>query len=199
MAAITPANDPPILSLSEDTIDDLVYLARAGELDELKTEITTLTTTQSCPASTILLSAIDLASGNTLLHYPAANGSLPITTYLLSILPPSPTGLPAAVSKQILDRKNNSGNTALHWAALNGHLEVVKALVEAGADPGVMNAAGRDAIVEAEMSGKEGADKCAVWMLEHWAGAEQGIGAGEEGADANGEVAEVNGMEEKAA
>lgn len=165
------------LSLSEDTIDDLIYLARANELDDLKESLSNLSTTHSCPASAILAAAIDSSSGNTLLHYAAANGSAPIIQHLVSTFPPSPASTPTAVAAAILDRKNNSGNTALHWAALNGHLEVVKMLVEAGADPGVMNAVGRDAIVEAEMSGKEGADGCAVWMLEHWAGAENGLGA----------------------
>lgn len=197
----TQPAEKPTLTLSEDTIDNLVYLARAGELEELTTEIENLTSIHSCPASSILLSAIDLPSDNSLLHYPAANGSQQIITFLLALLPPSPAGSPAATSKRILDHKNSSGNTALHWAALNGHLEAVKALVEAGADPGVMNAAGRDAIVEAEMSGKDGADKCGVWMLEHWAGAEEGIGggAGDEDADVVNGAGAAAGQKDKSA
>ena len=197
----TQAAGKASLTLSEETIDNLIYLARAGEIEELKTEIANLSSIHSCPASSILISALDLPSGNSLLHYPAANGALEIINFLLALLPPSPAGSPAATSKQILDHKNSSGNTALHWAALNGHLETVKALVQAGADPGVMNAAGRDAIVEAEMGGKDGADKCGVWMLEHWAGAEQGIGGGEdedEGAAVNGERV-VDGRTDKSA
>lgn len=174
------------VTLGEDTIDELIYLARAGDLDELKDAIAAQASEQKGHASDILSAAIDSESGNSLLHYPAANGNVEITKHLLSHLPPSPsTPTPAAAST--LNHKNTSGNTALHWAALNGHLEVVQALVEAGADPGVMNSAGRDAIVEAEMSGKPEADKCAVWMLEHWAGAESGVGAEGEGhAETNG-------------
>lgn len=54
-----------------------------------------------------------------------------------------------------LDRKNAAGNTALHWAALNGHLAVVQALVKAGADVGVLNGVGQDAVFAAEAGGKE--------------------------------------------
>lgn len=169
------STDPPAPSLNEDAIDDLIYLARANELSELTSTITSLAASHNCTAAEILSAAVDSASGNSLLHYPAANGSLEIIQHLLSLLPPSPP-TPTAAASAVLDRKNGSGNTALHWAALNGHLDVVKALVGAGADPGVMNGAGRDAIVEAEMSGKPDADKCAVWILEHWAGAESGVG-----------------------
>jgi uncharacterized protein len=186
------ASTTPELILSEETIDDLIYLARANELSDLQTSLTNLSTIHTCPPSTILAAAIDPTAGNTLLHYSAANGSVPIIQHLLSLLPPSPASTPTALAAAILDRKNSSGNTALHWAALNAHIEVVKALVGAGADPGVMNAVGRDAIVEAEMSGKEGADACAVWILEHWAGAEKGVGA--EG-QAEGEAAEANGAD----
>ena len=58
---------------------------------------------------------------------------------------------------------------------MNGHLEAVKVLVAAGADPGVRNEAGRDAVVEAEMSGKEGGKECAEWMLKNRAGLEKGL------------------------
>lgn len=166
----------PSPSLNEDTIDDLIYLARAGELEELKSTISSLATEKKCLGSEVLSATVDTASGNSLLHYPAANGNVEVIQHLLSLLPPSPS-TPTVAASSILNHKNTSGNTALHWAALNGHLEVAKALVEAGADPGVMNSAGRDAIVEAEMSGKPNADKCAVWILEHWAGAESSVGA----------------------
>ena len=33
-----------------------------------------------------------------------------------------------------MNHVDSNGLTALHWAALNGHLEVVKLLVESGAD-----------------------------------------------------------------
>jgi uncharacterized protein len=177
----SPTSTP--ITLTEDEVDDLIYFARTAELPSLTSTLSTLSTTHASPSSSILSSAIDPSSSNTLLHYPAANGSLPIISYLVSLLPPAPASSPTALASEILNKKNENGNTALHWAALNGHLEVVKALVGAGADPGVLNGAGRDAIVEAEMSGKEGAMGCAVWMLEVWAGAERGVGGAEEEVD----------------
>jgi uncharacterized protein len=169
-------------TLDEDTIDDLLYLARTSDVPTLQSQISSLTTTHSLSSpATLLTLAIDPSSRNTLLHYAAANGSLPTLAYLLSLLPPSPAGSPTSEARAILDAANDSGNTALHWAALNGHLEAVKTLVEGGADPGVRNGAGRDVIVEAEMSGKEEGSKVAEWLLGAWDGVESGVGAGGDG------------------
>ena len=49
-----------------------------------------------------------------------------------------------------LNLQNDSGNTPLHWAALNDHLPAVKLFIEAGADPTIVNKAGKDAVYEAE-------------------------------------------------
>lgn len=55
-----------------------------------------------------------------------------------------------AQREAFVNHRNYSGNTPLHWAALNTHLECVKALVGAGADLGVKNDAGHDAVFLAE-------------------------------------------------
>ena len=39
--------------------------------------------------------------------------------------------------QQNVDLKNGMGSTALHWAVVSGHLDIVKALVQKGADPEV--------------------------------------------------------------
>jgi uncharacterized protein len=188
---------PP--SIDDDTIDDLLYSARTSDVPSLQSQISDLTATHSLSSpSTVLTLAVDPESKNTLLHYAAANGSVPTLTYLLSLLPPSPAGSPSAESRAILDATNASGNTALHWAALNGHLEAVQKLLESGADPGVRNAAGRDVIVEAEMSGKEEGLKVAEWLLGSWDGVENGVGAvgdDEESTDSIG--ANTNGTNEQ--
>lgn len=71
-----------MVTLTPDTIDDLIYSARAGELQDLQTDLTTLATQTSTTPAHIIAAAIDTApqeeggSGSSLLHYPAANGNL---------------------------------------------------------------------------------------------------------------------------
>lgn len=67
-----PTATPP--SLTEDQIDDLLYLARIGETTELITTIDLLTKTFSTTPSTILSAAVDPDNGNGLLHMASANG-----------------------------------------------------------------------------------------------------------------------------
>lgn len=62
----------------------------------------------------------------------------------------------------LLNAQNTWGNTPVHWAALNGHLEAVKALVKAGANLGIRNKAGHDAVYEAQMNSN---DKVVEWLL----------------------------------
>ncbi|EEH33187.1 hypothetical protein PAAG_04240 [Paracoccidioides lutzii Pb01] len=152
--------------LTFEEIDDLIYSARLGDVDSLRTDITNLSQKYGCTASDILQCAIDLedesegGTGACLLHWPAANGNIETLNYLLSLLPtPQPTQTPTETSQSsqrptnsIINHRNNSGNTPLHWAALNSHLECVKALVNAGADIAAKNNAGHDAVFLAERS-----------------------------------------------
>lgn len=55
----------------------------------------------------------------------------------------------------LLHWPNQSGSTPLHYAAVNGQLEAVKLLLAAGADPKTTNAAGHNAIFEAEQAGRD--------------------------------------------
>ncbi|KPI36454.1 Ankyrin repeat-containing protein P16F5.05c [Cyphellophora attinorum] len=182
--SVSPAQ---AMSLDEEATDDLLYLTRAGDVSELTSLLTSLSTTHSVPAHTILLSAVDPTSLNTPLHYAAANGHLPITQHLVSLLPDISASDTSEARSKIINAQNEAGNTPLHWAALNGHLEVVKALVEAGADPGVKNKVQRSVLVEAEIAGGEKAGECVNWLLGHWEGAEEGNGAAMGGADGSGE------------
>ncbi|OQD68470.1 hypothetical protein PENDEC_c035G01581 [Penicillium decumbens] len=140
------------VALSFEAIDDLIYDARAGDLEALKTDITNLASQHNCPESHIVASAIDMeaesegGTGSCVLHFPAANGNIEILNALLQKL----SDLDAAQRVAFVNHRNYSGNSPLHWAALNTHLECVKALVESGADVTVKNDAGHDAVFLAE-------------------------------------------------
>ncbi|KAK5096224.1 ankyrin repeat-containing protein [Exophiala xenobiotica] len=204
--------------LTSDDIDDLIYACRTDDLEYLKSAIPKHADQLECTAADIIKSAIDvdeegLGSRACLLHYPAANGKLGMIEYLLETLAPQPAepqvngGGAGAQSRSqsmlLVNHQNVSGNTPLHWAALNGHIEIVKALVKAGADPTVVNEAGRDAVVEAEYSSQAGAEECATWLLRECEALERGAGGvldgeGEPSAGVEGgEVVQEDG-EEKA-
>ncbi|KAF3319182.1 hypothetical protein TWF173_003632 [Orbilia oligospora] len=121
-----PTINPPPPTLDEDTIDDLLYFSREGELSDLKETISELSKSLNRYSLEIPASAVDPYSGNTCLHMAAANNHV-----------------------EVVD-----GNTPLHWACLNGNIEAVKVLVKAGADPGVLNTAGHDCVYEAEVNDK---------------------------------------------
>ncbi|KAE8374245.1 hypothetical protein BDV26DRAFT_270427 [Aspergillus bertholletiae] len=150
MATKTP------ITLTVEAIDDLVYDARSGDLDALKSDLAVLSTQHSCPQAWIVASAIDSepeeegGTGSCLLHFPAANGNEEILNFLLAVLTQGETQLDQAQVAAVVNHRNHSGNTALHWAALNTHLECVKALVGAGADVAITNDAGLDAVFLAE-------------------------------------------------
>jgi uncharacterized protein len=170
-----------------EELDDLIYLARTGDLPGLKAAILQACEKHTSPPSTILAGAIDidedgLGSQSCLLHWPSANGNVEVVEYLLSLLlPPDTNGTNAASADKsapsLVNHKNVSGNTPLHWAALNGHLSCVKALVAAGADASITNEAGHDAVYEAECSGTEGGKEVAQWILANCAGLEKGTNA----------------------
>jgi hypothetical protein len=62
------------LQLFEEDIDDLLYLARTGELEDLNACINTISARENSTVSTLLLAAKDASSGNGPLHMAAANG-----------------------------------------------------------------------------------------------------------------------------
>ncbi|KAK0739430.1 ankyrin repeat-containing domain protein [Apiosordaria backusii] len=129
----------PPTHLSEEEIDDLIYLARVGEKDELSTlisEIIERSTSEPKPTGAdILAAAVDESNKNTSLHMASANGHVEIIEYILSQF----TSAPKEQKQAFLDATNEFGNTGLHWAALNGHLPVVKLLVDNGASVALAN------------------------------------------------------------
>lgn len=67
-------NDIATPQLDEDTVDDLLYSARTGDLTGLQSDIETLSAKHDCSALPVVSAAIDEYSGNTLIHYASANG-----------------------------------------------------------------------------------------------------------------------------
>lgn len=161
---------PPTIPLTEDEIDDLLYIARANETSELEAYLTYLSHKHNTTPSAILLSAIDPENKNTPLHYASANAHLALLQSLLGYFTNSEA---KSMLTAFVNQQNEAGNTALHWASLNGHLSIVKELVVNGADAAILNAAGHDAVFEAERAGKE---DVVEWLLNEGGGLEKGVG-----------------------
>lgn len=131
-------------TLTADEIDDVLYFTRVNEVEDLKTTIAELAQKYNCQPKDVVEAAVDPESGNSSLHYCAANGLADLFPILAEYF-----STPAS-----LNRQNAQGSTPLHWAALNGHLAVVKQLVGAGADMWTKNEAGHLAMFEAERADK---------------------------------------------
>ncbi|KAF2220774.1 ankyrin repeat-containing domain protein, partial [Elsinoe ampelina] len=140
-------NDEPV-KLEEDDIDDLLYSVRTDDKDELNSLLKGLAEKYTTTEQIILQSSIAEHSGNTAIHFAAANGLKDLLHHILQTL-----NLPPGAD--FVNRRNLSGNTSLHWSSLNGHLETTKLLIEAGADLWVRNSAGNLAVFEAERAGKD--------------------------------------------
>ncbi|KAI0424374.1 ankyrin repeat-containing domain protein [Xylaria sp. FL1042] len=145
-------------NLSEEQIDDLVYLARTGEDADLTEMLQELATRETATVADILAAAREEQSKATCLHMAAANGHAKTVTLILSYLPvptkASGTAVASAESEDAesesaqtvakaepayIDVQNSFGNTALHWACLGGHLDIVKLLLSRGASPAIAN------------------------------------------------------------
>ncbi|KAG0166836.1 hypothetical protein DFQ28_006848 [Apophysomyces sp. BC1034] len=126
------------MAANQELLDDVIYCARYGELEDLQT---------SKPAAEYYVTGDE--TGNTALHMASANNHKDIVIWILDQLK-SLTDVPSRV-----DVQNEQGNTPLHWAALNGHSEIVELLVGAGADCKIKNSAGKTPIYEAQQHNHE--------------------------------------------
>ncbi|OCL09483.1 ankyrin [Glonium stellatum] len=158
--------------LTEEEIDDILYLSRVNECSELSDYLTSLSAKYNCGKRVLFEAAVDPESGNSALHYAAANGHIDILNLISTSLSSVPSTESAQNNLPLLSLPNAAGNTALHWASLNGHLACVQLLVKLGADVTAINKAGHDAIFEAEINEKEEVVK---WLLGEGEGLEQGV------------------------
>ncbi|KAK2595063.1 ankyrin repeat-containing protein [Conoideocrella luteorostrata] len=120
--------------LSEDEIDDLIYLARVGENDDLNETLTEWSKRENVSRAEILIAARNEGKSTTL-HMATGNGHLETVRKLLQCF----DGRPLEEKQAFIDEANEHGNTGLHWAALGGHLDAVKLLMEHGASPALAN------------------------------------------------------------
>ncbi|TKW58327.1 Ankyrin repeat-containing protein YAR1 [Colletotrichum tanaceti] len=143
--------------LSEEEIDDLIYLSRAGELVELQETLKTLSEREKASVGQVITAAKDEGK-STCLHMAAGNGHIDIVKALITAL----DARPADEKKAYVDAANEFGNTGLHWACLGGHLEVVKVLMAHGASPAAANDKDQIPLDSALFSGKR---EVADWFL----------------------------------
>jgi uncharacterized protein len=71
-----PSSPAPAIPLTDDEIDDILYISRANELDELTPYLESLAIKYKASSDAIICAAVDPESGNTALHYASANGHL---------------------------------------------------------------------------------------------------------------------------
>ncbi|KAF1986552.1 ankyrin [Aulographum hederae CBS 113979] len=151
------------VQLSEDDIDDILYFARANEVADLEECVKSLAGKLGVSEKEIVEKAVDPVTGNTPLHYAAANGHREILV-LINNLHKSTDSQGSSSSPLSPNMKNLSGNTPLHYAAQTGQLPMVKLLLGANADPMITNEAGHSAIYEAQIHDKE---DVVEWLTEN--------------------------------
>ncbi|KAF2096207.1 hypothetical protein NA57DRAFT_78975 [Rhizodiscina lignyota] len=175
------------VSLTEDEIDDILYLSRAGEAAELQEFLNDLSKKYNVSQADVICNAADAESGNNAVHYTSANGHIDILNLFKSYFSSDKAALTA-----LINAPNQAGNTSLHWAALNGQLQVVQLLVVEGADPAKTNNAGHDVVFEAERNDKEETVK---WLLKEVPGLERAVGGSGNGVETevDGEDMDVDG------
>ncbi|KAF2734617.1 ankyrin [Polyplosphaeria fusca] len=159
----------PTITLDEDAIDEILYLARVNDTAELDKYLSELSTQTKHAKADLVAAAVDPYSNNTALHYAAANGHSDVIKVALSYNADDDK----APTPALINALNGAGNTPLHWAAVNGHLQCVKMLIQSGADVTIINAAGHDAVFEAEINDKQ---DVVDWLLGAVEALEQGVG-----------------------
>lgn len=131
-AACDPAAEPPEASEQESASAEFRDSAMHGSVGIMKRL-----------ADTADVHEAEANSGRNALHKAAFWGHIEAVNYLLTDLKLDPNA------------QDDLGDTALHDAARFGHLEVAKALIDAGTDGSLRNAAGMDV---AELAAEYGKD-----------------------------------------
>lgn len=124
------------LRLEEDTTDDILYFARTASIPDLLTLLDSLATSLDATSLAIVSQAKDASTGNTALHYAAANGHSDVILAILATSEAEPAvanqdskSSVQSPTRSIVTQPNDAGNLPLHYAALNGHLATCKILL----------------------------------------------------------------------
>jgi len=72
--------------MDEDTIDEILYLARVNEVNELSTYLSDVSAQAKRSKAELVAAAVDAYSKNTALHYAAANGHVGMSIPAVHIL-----------------------------------------------------------------------------------------------------------------
>lgn len=78
---------PQTASMDEDTIDEILYLARANEVDELSSYLSDVSIQAKQSKAELVAAAADPYSKNTALHYAAANGHVGMSNLVVCFEP----------------------------------------------------------------------------------------------------------------
>lgn len=73
-------------AMNEDIADEILYLARANEVDELSTYLSDVSAQTKQSKTDLVAAAADAYSKNTALHYAAANGHVGTSTPATDVL-----------------------------------------------------------------------------------------------------------------
>lgn len=73
---------PGYSPLSEDQVDDLVYFARNGQIEEFQASLTTFAESFGSTLLNTIAVALDQESGNSPLHMASANGHIGTVQYI---------------------------------------------------------------------------------------------------------------------
>ena len=135
----------PTINVDEDTVDDILYAARVGDVEGLTDSLNAAASSQSPAWDTTSTSYIDILrfisdpfTGNNVAHLAAANAHSNILKFFREkALEAAKAGdqgqgtfLPQSEPISLFEKQNASGSTSLHYAAIGGSVEAVQYLVE---------------------------------------------------------------------
>lgn len=138
-----------LVEIEDLQVEDFLDFARYGEFEALKSIFDSEYVSKLAKCDN---------NGISLLHMAAANGHYECASLLLKC---------PQVHENSLNLVNTEGNTPLHWAALNSHVNLVRLLLEHGADINIKNNADQTPFDEAVANEKFDVTAAIIEFLEN--------------------------------